>query len=103
MSDKALIKSIRELEETLTGRGEQYGTAKDNVTSAAVILGQACEGLSGLFETAPISGKALILLKAQVAIKLARLKTDPEHLDSWLDIAGYATIAHSLLAGNDAE
>jgi hypothetical protein len=31
-----------------------------------------------------------------IAVKLARLKTSPDHIDSWVDLAGYAAIGGEL-------
>lgn len=34
------------------------------------------------------------MVSMMIMLKLARLKETPDHLDSWIDIAGYASIAY---------
>ena len=38
----------------------------------------------------------------QIAVKMARLCTTPDHLDSWIDIAGYARTALMVLDARTA-
>lgn len=34
-------------------------------------------------------------------LKIARIKGNPKHLDSWIDVAGYSAIGGSLVGGDE--
>jgi hypothetical protein len=77
------------VEQTLMDRGVNYG----NFAARARIE-------QGLIETMECSGGWHRLSPAQkssarmIAVKLSRiLNCNPDHRDSWIDIAGYATAA----------
>ena len=65
-------------------RQNTYGDAEDNFADIAVIASVAlAPKLKG-----PLSAADVALFSA--AIKFARLKSSPLHLDNWIDLAGYA-------------
>lgn len=70
-------------------RDEQYGPPEDSFGSIAVL---ASEVLGRPFTPLDV---ALFM----ACLKLARLKRDPEHLDSWIDLGGYAVCGGSIVLG----
>lgn len=77
------------LADTLKTRGETYGSFDDN--------SQIAQSLKGLLRNSPKWAYASSRQKEaahQICSKLSRLFSgDVNHKDSWLDIAGYATLA----------
>lgn len=65
-------------------RQNSYGDAEDNFGDIADIANilLACK----LAEPLVATDVAVIM----AAVKLARIKTSPSHLDNWIDLAGYA-------------
>jgi len=82
-------------EDILKDRGEVYGRYDVNLAARAEIM----DTLNFLYKEKnkhdlyPIDGQAL----NDIVIKLVRLAASPEHLDSWLDIQGYAELNHKRL------
>lgn len=85
-------------EATLQDRNKQYGNPEDNFKNIAEVWNWYLEG------KAP-PGKCLVTIDAidvahmQVLMKMARLKTNPTHLDSIVDVAGYAACAGDFCVG----
>jgi len=80
-------------EAILTERGNTYGPFKANAIMAMAIQNtfNAVPRLAGVH--VPVSQEHQYALQ-MIAVKLARLLTgDPNHVDSWQDIAGYAELA----------
>lgn len=65
-------------------RQNTYGDAEDNFADIAAIASVAL----GPKLKEPLSAADVALFSA--AIKFARLKSSPLHLDNWVDLAGYA-------------
>lgn len=83
------------VEETLNARGGTYGTFYD-LSNTAQTLKQYVRTQPGWRELSFVQREALDM----IATKIARiLNGNPEHLDSWHDIAGYATLVVDDLAG----
>ena len=79
---------MSDIEETLKERGSNYGTFYDNAGS--------CQHLKNFFKLHD-SWKDMSAYHKEaldmIAHKLARiLNGDPNYIDSWVDIAGYATL-----------
>lgn len=75
----------RETLETAVGivcgeRDEQYGNPEDNFATIAALW--------SVYLDQPISSSEVAAM--MVLLKLARLRGNPKHADSWVDIAGYA-------------
>lgn len=72
-------------------RQNTYGDAEDNFADiakiASVVLAPALKRDLTAAEVALFSA----------AIKMARLKTSPEHLDNWIDLAGYAVCGAGII------
>ena len=64
-------------------RAENYGDAKENHARIAAMW-------SALLEKEVTPNQVYLCL---IAVKMSRLMESPRHRDSWLDIAGYATLA----------
>ena len=74
---------------TLAERGKSYGSYLDQSCIAENLMRQM-EQEEGWKKFPPTHRQAARM----IAIKLARLLNgDPDHADSWHDIAGYATLA----------
>lgn len=84
--------ALYDLEQTLTTRGMAYG---DPVTFFASYR-QLCSRML----KDPLPGPRIVL--PLLLLKLARIEQNPEHLDSWLDLAGYAVIGYALLKAERA-
>ena len=79
--------ALAEVERIVCGdRDAQYGAPEDSFGTIAVL---ASEVLGRQFTPRDV---ALFM----ACLKLARLKRDPMHRDSWLDLGGYAVCGASL-------
>lgn len=74
------VKLLDEAADRIAGKGDEYGSPEDNFKG---IAGLWSEYLG--FELFPHDVALMMTL-----LKVARLKSDPSHRDSMLDIAGYA-------------
>jgi hypothetical protein len=85
-----------ELDQTLATRAETYGKFEDNAAISQELKETArhSDNWAGLENDQKES-------LDQIFSKIGRLLTgDPDHYDSWHDIAGYATLVAERLAGN---
>ena len=79
----------QDLTETLTQRGERYGKFADNAELAQRLKGVMARGRS-VDKLSYAQEEAL----HQIAAKISRILTgDPDYIDNWHDIAGYAKLA----------
>ena len=78
-------------------RQDHYGTPENNfstiadlwnVYETACVRRQNCAGL----ETYDVAAMMILL-------KVARIGSDPKHIDSWIDIAGYASCGGEIVSG----
>lgn len=77
-------------------RNKAYGDAEDNFGNIAEIMNtllgpKLCEELT-----------SVDVARVSAAIKLGRLVDDPEHEDSWIDLAGYALCALGIIRARKA-
>lgn len=73
-------------------RNHTYGEPVDDYTKVAALWNAYLDGLvikNGTHRLEPHDAIALMIL-----LKVARLGNDPDHRDSWVDIAGYAACGH---------
>ena len=84
-------------EAILDDREKQYGSFK-NTGHAFERIYRAILPMSKALTNTP-----LLYAYAGISMKLARLCNNPLHIDSWRDIAGYATLAADYLEGRDHE
>ena len=81
---------MSDIQTTLEDRGKSYGEYTDG-TAIAMDLYQRAQRTPGYANMVPGQRYAIFMFCA----KMARLLNgDPNHKDSWLDIAGYATLVH---------
>lgn len=71
-------------------RQDHYGTPEDNFTRIAELWNAyTCTAQFSAHDVA-----AMMIL-----LKVARIASDPKHLDSWVDIAGYASCGGEIVSG----
>jgi hypothetical protein len=81
------------IQEILEERGESYGSFEDNATVAQNLKSSAASGRK--WESMSPDAREAIHM---ICSKISRLVTgDPNHADSWADIAGYATLVKDRL------
>ena len=88
LTDKAL--------EIINARGKNYGDIKENHDLCAV-------GINAITEYAiKEHGKVLNYHFALMMlwVKIVRLLTNPKHLDSWVDLVGYAITGYENIKGS---
>jgi len=69
----------------VSDRPNQYGSPEDNFDRIAALWNAYLQGYTGYTPlTAPDIAAMMALLK------IARILHDPQHADSWIDLAGYA-------------
>lgn len=76
-------------------RGQVYGHPSDNFLA----LSKMKAAIEPMRERDPVLYEAA----CHVLGKLSRLITTPSHLDSWIDIAGYARVAAMILDRREQE
>lgn len=76
---------IREMERLVcSDRQDVYGDAEDNFLDIATLLNVVL----GPKLRAKLTSEDVALVS--VCIKLSRIKSSPDHIDSWIDLGGYA-------------
>lgn len=75
-------------------RADAYGHASENLGRTARLMDAYLDGL----DRALTAGDVAALL---IIVKLARLHKSPDHYDSLLDVAGYASAAWDAVTGPD--
>lgn len=86
------------LDKTLLERGDRYGTFEENAT-VAQLLKDVVRSSSNWATMAHDQREAVDM----VLSKISRLTTgDPDYLDNWHDIAGYAQLIETRLKGSAA-
>jgi exopolyphosphatase/pppGpp-phosphohydrolase len=85
-----------DVNETLKERGERYGGSYEQDDKCALVIMEIFANTPNWFKLSSSHKHALIM----TAVKLSRiLNGDPNHKDSWHDIAGYATLAERSIDG----
>lgn len=74
-------------------RGLNYGTPEENFERIARHWNTHLTNRFGVGSNGLASTDVAIML---ALVKIARLENDPSHLDSWVDIAGYAACGGEL-------
>lgn len=85
----------KNIDETLQERGEVYGDYEGGSQLRASIMEIITD--RHLLVTGKEMDKLHQIYIFDIVNKLSRLSTTPNHLDTWHDIAGYATIAEIAL------
>ena len=85
------------VDETLNERHNSYGSFKEVASMARTIKSSFAMSKNYAATLSPSQKESLDM----IASKIARILTgDPNHVDSWHDIAGYATLIADELRGN---
>ena len=79
--------ALKQVQNIIQQRGERYGDVRSNMAETAKRM--------SLTLGAPVTPATVCLL--MIDLKLARLKETPKHLDSVLDIMGYAALLAELI------
>jgi hypothetical protein len=90
---------MTDVNKTLAERGGRYGKFEDNAATAQELKGIVRSHLFnyGDKDLAPDQMEALDM----ICHKIARIVNgDPNYVDSWVDIAGYAKLVADRLEGN---
>ncbi len=86
---------LKEVEKCVCAeRQNTYGDAEDNFEVIAKLVTIMLQGK--LVEKIT----ALDIAKINACIKMARIITSPEHLDNWIDLAGYAVCGGGIVMKN---
>lgn len=99
--EKALIgkvdkaKLLDMAKEAVAGRGLNYGKPEANFERIARLFAVHVKNRYGV--DVPFDAASVAMLCAY--IKLARLENSPKHLDSWVDLAGYAACGAEITNG----
>jgi len=80
------------VEETLQQRGNVYGEFSDNLECVSKIVEAMRECRNKKFSYHADMERKIDAEWHYLAIKLARIAADPEHTDSYHDLAGYAML-----------
>lgn len=101
MSERNVRQQVLELasQAVLQDRAAAYGTVENNFKNIATLWGtwldiQPVDREEGI---GPVDVAAMMIL-----LKLARLANNKTHLDSWVDIAGYAACGAEVAESDDA-
>ena len=79
--------ALKQVQNIIQQRGERYGDVRSNMAETAKRM--------SLTLNVPITPAIVCLL--MIDLKLARLKETPKHLDSVLDVMGYAALLAELI------
>lgn len=88
---------LAEATEVVGGRGKSYGTPEDNFARIARLWTAHLENRHGdlVHRPTPILDAQDVSMMMAL-MKIARLANDPNHHDSWVDVAGYAACGGEL-------
>jgi hypothetical protein len=84
---------LRRTEQRLEGRGETHGSPEESFGNISELWSAYLD-----YDVTPHDVAAMMVL-----FKIARLKSFPTHLDSWMDAAGYAAFGPQLTKDLDRE
>lgn len=97
MTENPMRDLLEEAIETVAARGKPYGGVENNFERIARLW---TAHLDNRFAHAMIGLTPKDVAIMMVLLKTARLANDPDHRDSWVDIAGYAACGGSLHQGD---
>lgn len=101
MSTQKSLTEAKELASTLQERGSTYGDFAEIAELSRKFRGVCSDYLEGKGKTLPtVHAEALVMVFHKVSRALAG---DPNYIDNWHDIAGYATLVENHIRGTYAE
>lgn len=77
-------------DQVITERGEVYGDFFEGIQCEAQLLETIVDRYKSVYYI-PLP-PVYYLFFSKIAMKLSRLSVNPNHIDSWTDIAGYARL-----------
>ena len=93
---------LREAEKCVCGKREQdYGTPEDSFNLIAK-LWTAYVSTGSLVDLVDLVFDAKDVAAMMALLKIARISENPQHMDSWVDLAGYASCGGEL-AGKETQ
>ena len=90
MTREEIIKQIEKC--ILSDRQNTYGTPENNFQTIANLWNEYLGVKDDFFELSPKDVAIMMLL-----LKVARMKSSPNHIDNFVDCAGYSIIAGSFV------
>lgn len=80
-------------------RQDHYGTPEDNFATIAQLWSLYIERVVTAKKEKCMGLTSADVAAMMILLKVARVCSDPEHLDSWVDIAGYASCGGEIVSG----
>lgn len=77
-------------------RQEHYGTPEDNFATIAALWNVYIRARDSITTKNYLAHDVAAMM---ILLKIARIASDPKHLDSWIDIAGYASCGGEIVDG----
>ena len=87
------------VEETIEGRGKEYGTYKGGITFRTEMFKLIQRRYKDTHDMDMTIEQLSLFM--DIVMKIGRLATTPDHQDSWHDLAGYATLMDKVLQGEE--
>ena len=81
---------LQEATDTVNERNEKYGRPYENHKRIAELWNAYFSGTKQIVRPHDVA-------VAMILAKIARLQETPHHYDSWMDIAGYASVGHAII------
>lgn len=82
---------LQEANKAVADRGDSYGKPSENFERIAELWG----GYTGTYFEADDVGIMMMM------VKISRIMETPNHIDSWVDIAGYAAVTAEAIADSE--
>lgn len=86
------------VKDVLKHRGRDYGKYSTGVEQRAVIMDALNTLHKGTHRNKPLPEDIRVIF-SDIILKMMRLSCNPEHVDSWIDLCGYATLAKEMKVG----
>lgn len=77
-------------------RQEHYGTPENNFSTIAALWNVYLRSKDSITTKNYLAHDVAAMM---ILLKVARIASDPKHLDSWIDIAGYASCGGEIVDG----
>lgn len=78
-------------------RQDHYGTPEDNFATIAALWNAYIAAIINTTTKGYLLAHDVAAM--MILLKVARIASDPKHLDSWIDIAGYASCGGEIVSG----
>lgn len=95
--EKRFLTQALEISGTRGARGNTYGSAHENFNRIANLWN------AQLGAKLAVPMNALDVAQLMILVKMSRLANAEDHVDSWIDIAGYVNCADTIINGGEDE